>query len=92
VAQPAPILRARHGARLSAGLSPQDSIYPGVLFNRGPSRERAATAPRTCSAWWSSTRVGVGHSALVLLTQLYFAQGDPAATVQARSGLRLDLS
>ncbi len=77
--------------RLLAGLSPQDSIYPGVLFTAGRVASDAATAatnlqrvvveyPR--SAW--------ADSALVLLTQLYFAQGDPAATVQAAERLRLD--
>ena len=77
--------------RLLAGLSPQDSLYPGVLFTAGRVASDAATAatnlqrvvveyPR--SAW--------ADSALVLLTQLYFAQGDPAATVQAAERLRLD--
>jgi hypothetical protein len=77
--------------RLLAGLSPQDSIYPGVLFTAGRVASDAATAATNLQ------RVVVEYprsvwadSALVLLTQLYFAQGDPAATVQAAERLRLD--
>ena len=77
--------------RLLARLSPQDSIYPGVLFTAGRIAADATTAATNLqrvvveygrSAW--------ADSALVLLTQLYFAQGDPAATVQAAERLRLD--
>jgi len=77
--------------RLLASLSPQDSIYPGVLFTAGRVAADAATAATNLQ------RVVVEYgrsvwadSALVLLTQLYFAQGDPAATVQAAERLRLD--
>ena len=77
--------------RLLAGLSPQDSIYPGVLFTAGRVASDATTAATNLQ------RVVVEYprsvwadSALVLLTQLYFAQGDPAATVQAAERLRLD--
>ena len=77
--------------RLLAGLSPQDSVYPGVLFTAGRIAADAATAATNLQ------RVVVEYgrsvwadSALVLLTQLYFAQGDPAATVQAAERLRLD--
>ena len=77
--------------RLLARLSPQDSIYPGVLFTAG------RIAPDATSAATNLQRVVVEYgrsawadSALVLLTQLYFAQGDPAATVQAAERLRLD--
>jgi len=77
--------------RLLAGLSSQDSIYPGVLFTAGRVASDAATAATNLQ------RVVVEYprsvwadSALVLLTQLYFAQGDPAATVQAAERLRLD--
>ena len=77
--------------RLLAKLSPQDSIYPGVLFTAG------RIAPDATSAATNLQRVVVEYgrsawadSALVLLTQLYFAQGDPAATVQAAERLRLD--
>ena len=77
--------------RLLAGLSPQDSVYPGVLFTAGRIAADVATASTNLqrvvleygrSVW--------ADSALVLLTQLYFAQGDPAATVQAAERLRLD--
>src|SRR5213594_3325921 len=77
--------------RLLASLSPQDSVYPGVLFTAGRIAADAATAATNLQ------RVVVEYgrsvwadSALVLLTQLYFAQGDPAATVQAAERLRLD--
>src|SRR2546425_9169397 len=77
--------------RLLASLSPQDSISPGVLFTAGRVAADAATAATNLQ------RVVVEYgrsvwadSALVLLTQLYFAQGDPAATVQAAERLRLD--
>src|SRR6059036_4236330 len=77
--------------RLLAGLSPHDSIYLGVLFTAGRVASDAATAATNLQ------RVVVEYprsvwadSALVLLTQLYFAQGDPAATVQAVERLRLD--
>ena len=77
--------------RLLAGLSPQDSVYPGVLFTAGRIAADAATAATNLQ------RVVVEYgrsvwadSALALLTQLYFAQGDPAATVQAAERLRLD--
>src|SRR5882724_2853387 len=77
--------------RLLASLSPQDSIYPGALFTAGRVAGDAATAATNLQ------RVVVEYgrsvwadSALVLLTQLYFAQGDPAATAQAAERLRLD--
>ena len=77
--------------RLVARLSPQDSLYPGALFTAGRIAADATTAAT------SLQRVVVEYgrsvwadSALVLLAQLYFAQGDPAATVQAAERLRLD--
>ncbi|HEV2751793.1 MAG TPA: SPOR domain-containing protein [Gemmatimonadales bacterium] len=77
--------------RLVAKLSPQDSLYPGALFTAGRIAADATTAAT------SLQRVVVEYgrsvwadSALVVLTQLYFAQGDPAATVQAAERLRLD--
>ena len=77
--------------RLLARLSPQDSIYPGVLFTAG----RIAADATTAATNLQRVVVEYGRSvwadsALVLLTQLYFAQGDPAATVQAVERLRLD--
>jgi hypothetical protein len=77
--------------RLLASLSPQDSLYPGALLTAGRVAADAATAATNLqrvvleygrSVW--------ADSALVLLTQLYFAQGDPAATVQSAERLRLD--
>ena len=77
--------------RLLARLSPQDSLYPGALFTAGRVAADATTAATNLqrvvleygrSVW--------ADSALVLLTQLYFAQGDPAATVQSAERLRLD--
>jgi cell division septation protein DedD len=77
--------------RLLASLSPQDSLYPGALFTASRIAADAAAAAT------SLQRVVVEYgrsvwadSALVLLTQLYFAQGDPAATVQAAERLRRD--
>ncbi|MGH7547279.1 MAG: SPOR domain-containing protein [Gemmatimonadales bacterium] len=77
--------------RLIARLTPQDSLYPGALFTAGRIAANATTAATNLqrvvieygrSVW--------ADSALVLLTQLYFAQGDPAATVQAAERLRRD--
>jgi len=77
--------------RLLASLSPQDSLYPGALFTA------ARIAHDAVGAATNLQRVVVEYgrsvwadSALVLLTQLYFAQGDPAATVQAAERLRRD--
>jgi len=77
--------------RLLASLSPQDSLYPGALFTA------ARIAHDAVGAATNLQRVVVEYgrsvwadSALVLLTQLYFAQGDPAATVQAVERLRRD--
>lgn len=77
--------------RLLASLSPQDSLYPGALFAAGRVAADAATAATNLQ------RVALEYgrsvwadSALVLLTQLYFAQSDPAATVQSAERLRLD--
>lgn len=77
--------------RLLARLAPQDSLYPGALFTAARVSADATTAATDLqrviveygrSVW--------ADSALVLLTQLYFAQGDPAATVQAAERLRGD--
>ena len=91
VAQTRPDSARAMARRLLASLSPQDSVYPGVLFTAGRIAADAATAATNLQ------RVVVEYgrsvwadSALVLLTQLYFAQGDPTATVQAAERLRLD--
>ena len=70
--------------RLLARTSPRDSIYPGVLLTAG---RLAADAP-TVATHLQRVIIEYGRSvwadsALLLLTQLDFAQGDPAATVQA---------
>src|SRR5713101_3359300 len=77
--------------RLLASRSPQDSIYPGVLFTAGRIAADATTAATNLQrVVVEYGRAVWADSALVLLTQLYFAQGDPAATVQAAERLRLD--
>jgi cell division septation protein DedD len=77
--------------RLLASLPPGDSLYPGVLFTAG----RVAADANTAATNLQRVVVEYGRSvwadsALVLLTQLYFARGDPAATVQAAERLRRD--
>ncbi|PYO82724.1 MAG: hypothetical protein DMD65_07765 [Gemmatimonadetes bacterium] len=77
--------------RLLARLTPQDSLYPGALFTAGIIASDAGTVATNLQ------RVVVEYgrsvwadSALWRLAQLYFAQGDPAATVQAAERLRRD--
>ncbi len=77
--------------RLLANLSPQDSLYPGALLAAG---RIAADAP-TVQTYLQRVVIEYGRSvwadsALLLLTQLYFAQGDPAATIQAAERMRRD--
>jgi len=77
--------------RLLATLSPQDSAYPQALYTQGILAPDAATAATSLqrvvveygqSAW--------ADDALLRLTQLYWAQGDIAATAQAAERLRRD--
>jgi len=77
--------------RLLATLSPQDSAYPQALYTQGILAPDAATAATSLqrvvveygqSAW--------ADDALLRLTQLYWAQGDIAATAQAVERLRRD--
>ncbi|HUL49918.1 MAG TPA: SPOR domain-containing protein [Gemmatimonadales bacterium] len=77
--------------RLLTTLSPRDSMYPAALLDAG---RFAADAPTVAT---NLQRVVVEYgrsvwadSALLLLTQLYFAQGDPAATLQAADRMRRD--
>ena len=77
--------------RLLASLPPSDSLYPGVLLTA------ARLAPNASAVATYLQRVAIEYSrsvwadsALLLLTQLKFAQGDPAATVQAGERLRRD--
>jgi hypothetical protein len=77
--------------RLLASLSPSDSLYPGVLLTAA---RLAADAP-TVATYLQRVAIEYGRSvwadsALLLLTQLEFAQGDPAGTVQAAERLRRD--
>ncbi|OLC02817.1 MAG: hypothetical protein AUH78_14975 [Gemmatimonadetes bacterium 13_1_40CM_4_69_8] len=77
--------------RLLARLSPQDSLYPGALFTAARiATDAVATATNLQRVVVEYGRSVWADSALVLLTQLYFAQGDPAATVQAAERLRRD--
>ncbi len=77
--------------RLLASLSPQDSIYPAALFTAG------MLAPDAGTIATDLQRVVIEYgrsvwadSALLALTELYAAQGDPAATAQAAERLRRD--
>jgi cell division septation protein DedD len=77
--------------RMLASLAPQDSLYPGVLFTAG------MLAPDAGLIATNLQRVAVEYgrsvwadSALLALSKLYFAQGDPAATLQAAERLRRD--
>ena len=77
--------------RLLASLSPSDSLYPGVLLTAA---RLAADAP-TVATYLQRVAIEYGRSvwadsALLLLAQLDFAQGDPASTVQAVERLRRD--
>ncbi len=77
--------------RLLASLSPQDSLYPGVLFTAGmlaPDAGLIATDLQRVVVEYG--RSVWADSALLALTKLYFAQGDPAATLQAAERLRRD--
>jgi len=77
--------------RLIARLTPQDSLYPGALFTAGRiAADATAAATNLQRVVVEYGRSVWADSALVLLTQLYFAQGDPAATVQAVERLRAD--
>lgn len=77
--------------RLLAALSPRDSVYPEALYTAGI---LAADAPSVAT---NLQRVIVEYGwspwaddALLRLTQLHYAQGDPAATIQAAARLQLD--
>ena len=77
--------------RLLASLSPSDSLYPAVLLTAA----RVATDAPTVATYLQRVAIEYGRSvwadsALLLLTQLEFAQGDPAGTVQAVERLRRD--
>lgn len=68
-----------------------DSLYPGVLLTAG----RLASDAPSVATYLQRIVIEYGRSvwadsALLLLTQLYFAQGDPAATAQAAERMRRD--
>jgi septal ring-binding cell division protein DamX len=74
-----------------ATLPPSDSTFPEALLASAILAADAATAARNLQR----VVVEFGRSpwadeALLRLTQLYFAQGDPAATVQAAERMRRD--
>lgn len=77
--------------RLLATLPPTDSVFPEALYTAGVIAADAPTVMRYLQ------RVIVEYDgspwaddALLRLTQLHFAQGDPAATVQAAERMRRD--
>jgi hypothetical protein len=77
--------------RLLATLSPADSVYPQALL------AGAKIAPDAQAVATNLNRIVLEYGAspwaddaLLLLTQLYFAQRDPAQTVQAAERLRRD--
>lgn len=77
--------------RMLATLSPGDSVYPEALLTA------AKIAPDARSVASNLNRIVVEYGsgpwaddALLLLTQLYFAQRDPAQTIQAGERLNRD--
>jgi len=77
--------------RLLASIPPTDSLYPGVLLTAS----RVASDAPTVATYLERVIIEYGRSvwadsALLLLAQLNFAQGDPAATVQAAERMRRD--
>ena len=77
--------------RLLAALPPSDSVYPQALL----AAAKIAPDARTVSSNLNRIVVEYGSSpwaddALLLLTQLYFAQHDPGQTVQAAERLNRD--
>jgi tetratricopeptide (TPR) repeat protein len=77
--------------RLLAALSPADSVYPQALL----AAAKIAPDAQTVASHLNRIVVEYGSGpwaddALLLLTQLYFAQRDPAQTVQAAERLNRD--
>src|SRR2546423_14128383 len=77
--------------RLLATLSPTDSVYPEVLL------AAAKIAPDAQAVTTNLNRIVVEYGAgrwaddaLLLLTQLYYAQRDPTQTIQAAERLNRD--
>jgi hypothetical protein len=77
--------------RLLATLSPGDSVFPQALLAAGKIAPDAQTVSSNLNR--IVVEYGAGpwaDDALLLLTQLYFAQRDPAQTVQAAERLNRD--
>lgn len=77
--------------RLLAGLAPGDSVFPEALYVAGV----LAPDPQAVATQLQRVVIEYGRSpwaddALLRLTQLYAAQGDDAATIQAAERLRRD--
>jgi len=77
--------------RLLATVPSTDSIFPGVLLTAS----RVASDAPTVATYLERVIIEYGRSvwadsALLLLAQLNFAQGDPAATTQAVERMRRD--
>jgi SPOR domain len=81
--------------RLLTTVSPSDSLYPGVLLIAAQLTGQLAVDAPVEATYLQRIVVEYGRSvwadsALLLLTQLNFAQGDPAGTVQASERMRRD--
>lgn len=77
--------------RLLAALAPTDSVYPEALYVAGV----LAPDPQAVATQLQRVMIEYGQSpwaddALLRLAQLYAAQGDDAATIQATERLRRD--
>jgi hypothetical protein len=81
--------------RLLASVPATDSLYPGVLLTAGQLAGQLAVDAPVEATYLQRVVIEYGRSvwadsALLLLTQLNFAQGDPAGTVQAAERMRRD--
>ena len=77
--------------RLLAALPPTDSVFPEALYTAGLIAPDAPTVMRYLQrVIVEYDRSPWADDALLRLTQLHFAQGDPAATVQAAERMRRD--
>ncbi len=73
--------------RLLATLPPSDSVYPEALYTAGLIATDSTSMKRVVVEYGQSRWAA---DALLWLTQLHFAQGDPAATVQSAERLFRD--
>lgn len=77
--------------RLLAVLPPTDSVYPEALYTAGVIAADAPTVMRYLQrVIVEYDRSPWADDALLRLTQLHFAQGDKAATIQAAERMRRD--